>query len=111
RRRHTRWPRDWSSDVCSSDLIRWPAGALAATGEPMPYLPVSATIQGAKPPARTVKLAPMVGGRGFHYGADVTLPAGTTKITVAIGKPTIAVMPSAGRPARPATSEIGRAHV
>src|SRR5690625_1154320 len=22
RRRHTRWPRDWSSDVCSSDLIR-----------------------------------------------------------------------------------------
>src|SRR5207253_4865461 len=20
-RRHTRWPRDWSSDVCSSDLI------------------------------------------------------------------------------------------
>src|SRR5690625_7563795 len=24
RRRHTRWPRDWSSDVCSSDL---PAGA------------------------------------------------------------------------------------
>src|SRR5690625_1656535 len=32
RRRHTRWPRDWSSDVCSSDLLhfaianglRWP---------------------------------------------------------------------------------------
>src|SRR5207253_5112873 len=23
RRRHTRWPRDWSSDVCSSDLIIW----------------------------------------------------------------------------------------
>src|SRR5690625_7254274 len=22
RRRHTRWPRDWSSDVCSSDLYR-----------------------------------------------------------------------------------------
>src|SRR5690625_7408639 len=21
RRRHTRWPRDWSSDVCSSDLL------------------------------------------------------------------------------------------
>src|SRR5215510_473757 len=29
RRRHTRWPRDWSSDVCSSDLdARW----LLATG-------------------------------------------------------------------------------
>src|SRR5207253_4447289 len=26
RRRHTRWPRDWSSDVCSSDLD--PAGNL-----------------------------------------------------------------------------------
>src|SRR5690625_7740333 len=24
RRRHTRWPRDWSSDVCSSDLIGLP---------------------------------------------------------------------------------------
>src|SRR5207253_3303471 len=23
RRRHTRWPRDWSSDVCSSDLANW----------------------------------------------------------------------------------------
>src|SRR5690625_4278190 len=24
RRRHTRWPRDWSSDVCSSDLFSTP---------------------------------------------------------------------------------------
>src|SRR5690625_3060236 len=23
RRRHTRWPRDWSSDVCSSDLTQF----------------------------------------------------------------------------------------
>src|SRR5207253_8469811 len=23
RRRHTRWPRDWSSDVCSSDLQQY----------------------------------------------------------------------------------------
>src|SRR5437870_11913735 len=28
RRRHTRWPRDWSSDVCSSDL------ALVAAARP-----------------------------------------------------------------------------
>src|SRR5690625_4397114 len=28
RRRHTRWPRDWSSDVCSSDLyLAWPRWA------------------------------------------------------------------------------------
>src|SRR5690625_7593074 len=26
RRRHTRWPRDWSSDVCSSDLVTVFAG-------------------------------------------------------------------------------------
>src|SRR5437870_12019304 len=30
RRRHTRWPRDWSSDVCSSDLG---AGELEDVGE------------------------------------------------------------------------------
>src|SRR5215510_15407212 len=29
RRRHTRWPRDWSSDVCSSDLLE-AVGELAA---------------------------------------------------------------------------------
>src|SRR5439155_12585935 len=29
RRRHTRWPRDWSSDVCSCDLAAEPAGARA----------------------------------------------------------------------------------
>src|SRR5207253_6440489 len=27
RRRHTRWPRDWSSDVCSSDLTNQPYSA------------------------------------------------------------------------------------
>src|SRR5690625_7958683 len=26
RRRHTRWPRDWSSDVCSSDLTNLELG-------------------------------------------------------------------------------------
>src|SRR5207253_8122053 len=29
RRRHTRWPRDWSSDVCSSDLLSKRYGATA----------------------------------------------------------------------------------
>src|SRR5207253_6009883 len=32
RRRHTRWPRDWSSDVCSSDLDPGAAVALDGTG-------------------------------------------------------------------------------
>src|SRR5439155_16115412 len=35
RRRHTRWPRDWSSDVCSSDLLdardRWPLQKIRST--------------------------------------------------------------------------------
>src|SRR5207253_3906453 len=30
RRRHTRWPRDWSSDVCSSDLLAQPFEGHAA---------------------------------------------------------------------------------
>src|SRR5690625_6336542 len=36
RRRHTRWPRDWSSDVCSSDLdsgvVRQKCGELRIKG-------------------------------------------------------------------------------
>src|SRR5699024_11413360 len=35
RRRHTRSKRDWSSDVCSSDLRRCRLGALAAGGAPL----------------------------------------------------------------------------
>src|SRR5207253_8428518 len=36
RRRHTRWPRDWSSDVCSSDLthVIVHADSLDAAGRP-----------------------------------------------------------------------------
>src|SRR5215510_11334001 len=33
RRRHTRWPRDWSSDVCSSDLR--PAARFAEAPQPL----------------------------------------------------------------------------
>src|SRR5690625_6591939 len=29
RRRHTRWPRDWSSDVCSSDLVQGQPGEVS----------------------------------------------------------------------------------
>src|SRR5439155_9365275 len=32
RRRHTRWPRDWSSDVCSSDLGAFGRGSSIASG-------------------------------------------------------------------------------
>src|SRR6266508_542686 len=75
-----------------------------ATGEPVPYLPVRATIRAAGKPARAVKLSPMVGGQGFHYGANVTLPAGAHTITLTIGPATMQVMASAkGRFAKPVT--------
>jgi cytochrome c553 len=64
-------------------------------GEPVPYLPVTATIHAGRAAPRVVRLSPMLGGRGFHYGADVTLPAATTKVTVAIGKPTLRLMSAA----------------
>jgi hypothetical protein len=68
-----------------------PAGHLmafvtdTATGEPVPYLPVSVVITAGKVAPRTVRLVPMVGGDGFHYGADVTMPQGTTKLTLNVG--------------------------
>src|SRR6202042_3102999 len=43
RRRHTRSLRDWSSDVCSSDLgVAWPATGVAATSQAVVGRPLSA---------------------------------------------------------------------
>src|SRR5437870_953556 len=45
RRRHTRWPRDWSSDVCSSDL-GFPGRVLVPTDvtkQPIPLDMILAT--------------------------------------------------------------------
>jgi mono/diheme cytochrome c family protein len=67
------------------------------TGEAVPYLPVTATIHAATKPARTVKLAPVLGEEGFHYGADLPLSAKTTKVSLAIGATTMKVIPSANR--------------
>jgi hypothetical protein len=60
-------------------------------GEAVPYLPVTATLHAAGSAPRTVKLGPMMSDRGFHYGADVAMPARTTRITLAIGAATMAV--------------------
>jgi uncharacterized protein involved in high-affinity Fe2+ transport len=67
----------------------------ANTGAPVPYLPVTATIATTKRSSRKVKLEPMMGGQGFHYGADVTLPSQAAKVTLSIGATTMRVMPSA----------------
>jgi mono/diheme cytochrome c family protein len=64
----------------------------AATGEAMPYLPVSAGIQAQGTPTRSVKLVPMMGRDGFHYGADATLPSSVQKVVLTIGAPTMQVM-------------------
>src|SRR5690625_6513128 len=68
RRRHTRWPRDWSSDVCSSDLV---LGAIVDADEAL--LIDRGDVAGAQPAVdelgcrelRCVRIA-----RG-HLGAEI----------------------------------------
>jgi len=80
------------------------------TGEPVPYLPLTASIRAAGKPAQTVKLSPMVGGQGFHYGVNVTVPEGPNTITLTIGAATMQVMATArGRYAKPVTVVFERA--
>ena len=77
----------------------------ATTGDPVPYLPVSAGVHVQGAPARVVKLGPMVGRDGFHYGADTTLPQGTQRIVLTIGATTMQVMGNdRTRYARPQTA-------
>lgn len=77
------------------------------SGEPVPYVPVTATLRGEGMKPRVLKLLPMVGGQGFHYGVDVAVPDETAKVVVTIGRTTIPVMPSAkGRFAKPVTVEF-----
>ena len=62
------------------------------TGDPVPYLAVAAGVHAQGMPTRVVKLGPMVGGDGFHYGADATLPNRTQRIVLTIGAVTMQVM-------------------
>jgi len=64
----------------------------ATTGDPVPYLPVSASVQTQGAPTKVVKLVPMVGRDGFHYGADATLPQGAQRIVLTIGPTTMRVV-------------------
>src|SRR6266508_5517587 len=54
RRRHTRWPRDWSSDVCSSDL--W-AGGIANWFDPLTPIRAMAEIAGSRADVKLVFLS------------------------------------------------------
>jgi len=67
------------------------------SGEPVPYLPVSATLRGGGMKPRVLKLLPMVDAQGFHYGVDVRIPDATDKVVVSIGRTTMRVMSPAAR--------------
>src|SRR5439155_5276853 len=60
RRRHTRWPRDWSSDVCSSDLSRKMAAAIA---------------KGTQPPERIFSMFAAKNGTSTHKNSPATTAA------------------------------------
>src|SRR5699024_5992333 len=67
RRRHTRSTRDWSSDVCSSDLLR-----LAATAEPGIELMGEHALGGAG--AGGGRGGPVLAGHQIADGPDAVLP-------------------------------------
>ena len=67
------------------------------SGEAIPYLPVTATVQARGKPRRTITLRPMFGEGGFHYGADVLLSAQTMKLTLLVGPTTARVTTDAKR--------------
>src|SRR5437870_10003695 len=64
RRRHTRWPRDWSSDVCSSDLDLVAVATRHGDGHEV-LLRLSAL-------GKSVEL-----GCGFHSGHFIVAARGT----------------------------------
>src|SRR5437870_8885687 len=62
RRRHTRWPRDWSSDVCSSDL--------QAFHERLPEHSVQPASRGVCPEHGTLVLVHQQNQAGTYAPAD-----------------------------------------
>src|SRR5438309_5584718 len=74
RRRHTRWNCDWSSDVCSSDLIRFAKTASAICGKPYDHL------EKERIDSYTVKITPKkldVRGKSVAIVDDVISTGGT----------------------------------
>ena len=77
------------------------------SGEAVPYLPVTVTVHAAGTPPPVVRLVPMLGDQGFHYGADLTLPERVQKLLVSIGPTTIRVTGAAkGRFVKAVTAVI-----
>src|SRR5207302_8273230 len=72
RRRHTRFSRDWSSDVCSSDLL-W-----ASSGERLPPIGLAATdpVRRQRATQRIAELTPTsnVAAASWHEAPASTAP-------------------------------------
>src|SRR5207253_5894242 len=66
RRRHTRWPRDWSSDVCSSDL--GDASTLERT-----YAPLGGVPQRTRDEHTFAVTFNHLGGKSFDLGLAALL--------------------------------------
>src|SRR5207253_7886717 len=80
RRRHTRWPRDWSSDVCSSDLMAMEITSRSVPGTPSAEIATDKTTQPGTPvelpdpmqsrPRRGIlRMAPQLTRRNFSSRA------------------------------------------
>src|SRR5690625_5724539 len=66
RRRHTRWPRDWSSDVCSSDLT-----TLTEATRNHELIVQGVSPRGALALSRIAKAHAYISGRDFVVPEDV----------------------------------------
>jgi uncharacterized protein involved in high-affinity Fe2+ transport len=76
----------------------------AVSGQAVPYVPITVAIRSVETAPRTVRLSPMLGGAGFHYGADVTLPDDVVKVTLTLGAAALKTMGAgAGRFSKPVT--------
>src|SRR5207253_10118142 len=81
RRRHTRWPRDWSSDVCSSDL-----GTLSLINPFLDEMKRTAKVR-IDIPNPEFKLRP-----GMYVNAELAMDMGE-----ALTVPVSAIMPTGDR--------------
>src|SRR6266702_7622879 len=89
RRRHTRWPRDWSSDVCSSDL-GFTAGRAASSRGHTPAISTAAALRrpvasgtARRPEPLVEALRPFIGLWVAVRGDEVLVAAPSPKEVVA----------------------------
>src|SRR5690625_7449511 len=97
RRRHTRWPRDWSSDVCSSDLGRKNArqhlafgrGIHTCPGSPLARAETRVAIERILQRTSDIRISEQhhgpAGAREFHYVPTYIL-RGLTELHLEIGR-------------------------